>query len=186
MPLTDQMMCGAQMCLNQYNLVCTSQASLSWWETVSPFAGYGSTAALAFVLLAAAIKAIVEDRKRQAEDHKLNTSLTYVIEKEGGQWVEKETKWMHVKVGDIVKVRDGDLFPADLMCMHCDLPERICYVKTTNLDGETNLKVKRCFPASCTKNANLLCPTCSWQVVRYICRAFFQALPVVYKLFMMF
>lgn len=93
--------------------------------------------------MAAAIKAIVEDRKRQAEDHKLNTSITCVIEKLDGQWVEKETRWMHVKVGDIVKVSDGDLFPADLMCMHCDLPERICYVKTTNLDGETNLKVKR-------------------------------------------
>lgn len=47
-------------------------------------------------------------------------------------------------MGDIVKVSDGELFPADLMCLHCALDEHICYVKTTNLDGETNLKVKRC------------------------------------------
>lgn len=51
---------------------------------------------------------------------------------------------MHV--GDVLKVKDGELFAADLLCLHCALDERICYVTTTNLDGETNLKVKRCAP----------------------------------------
>jgi P-type E1-E2 ATPase len=62
---------------------------------------------------------------------------------EKGEWIEQETRWSQVKVGDVVKVHDNDLVPADLLCLHCEMPERICYVKTTNLDGETNLKVRR-------------------------------------------
>ena len=33
------------------------QACLAWWSTVSPYGGFGSTAALVFVLLVAGIKA---------------------------------------------------------------------------------------------------------------------------------
>jgi magnesium-transporting ATPase (P-type) len=66
------------------------------------------------------------------------------------KWEQTTKRWHQVKVGDVVLVQDLELFPADLMCLHCDLEERICYVKTTNLDGETNLKVKRC-------DADLLC-----------------------------
>jgi P-type E1-E2 ATPase len=57
-----------------------------------------------------------------------------------------QKKWTEIRVGHVVKVQDNELFPADLMCLHCELEERICFVKTTNLDGETNLKVKRCAP----------------------------------------
>lgn len=125
---------------------------------MSPFAGYGATLALTFVLLAAAVKAIVEDKKRQAEDHKTNNSLTNVMKKDAdGKWKEHECRWSEVKVGDVVKVFDNDLFPADLMCVHCELPERICYVKTTNLDGETNLKVKRSVAATTSRSPSCAC-----------------------------
>lgn len=40
-------------------------------------------------------------------------------------------------------MRDEELFPADLMCLHSELPENVCYIKTTNLDGETNLKIRK-------------------------------------------
>jgi P-type E1-E2 ATPase len=73
-----------------------------------------------------------------------------------GSWREKKTKWGNIKVGDVLMMRDGELFPADLLCLHCALPERIAYVTTTNLDGETNLKVKRCAPASRLLAAPLL------------------------------
>jgi hypothetical protein len=46
---------------------------------VSPFAGYGSTAALTFVLLAAAIKAVIEDKKRHEQDFETNNSSTTVM-----------------------------------------------------------------------------------------------------------
>lgn len=57
------------------------QAGLSWWEVVSPFAGFGATSALIFVLAAAAVKAVIEDKKRQKEDHKTNNSSAVVMER---------------------------------------------------------------------------------------------------------
>lgn len=49
-----------------------------------------------------------------------------------------ETKWRHVHVGDIVEVHDNEDFPADLLCLHCQLEDGVCYNKTTNLDGQTH------------------------------------------------
>ena len=46
-----------------------------------------------------------------------------------------ETTWRHVHVGDIVEVHDNEDFPADLLCLYCQLDDGVCYIKTTNLDG---------------------------------------------------
>ena len=59
------------------------QACLSWWSTVSPFGGFGSTAALAFVLIVAAIKALLEDAKRHQEDRRTNKSVAHVMLPDG-------------------------------------------------------------------------------------------------------
>lgn len=59
------------------------QAGLSWWSVISPFSGYGSTAALVFVLAVAAVKAIWEDVKRHHEDNRMNTSITHRVEPDG-------------------------------------------------------------------------------------------------------
>ena len=62
---------------------CVLQACLSWWSVVSPFSGFGSTAALAFVLIVAAIKATFEDKKRHQEDHRTNKSTAHVVQADG-------------------------------------------------------------------------------------------------------
>ncbi|QDZ20134.1 phospholipid-translocating P-type ATPase [Chloropicon primus] len=116
------------------------QAALTFWQAISPYKPWGPTAGLAFVLLVAAVKEIIEDRKRHQADLRTNTSLTHVIQPDGS-FSEKE--WRQVKVGDIVQVNDGDLIPADLLCLHTALPDQVCFVKTANLDGESNLKIKR-------------------------------------------
>ena len=36
-----------------------------------------------------------------------------------------------------------EAFPADLLCLKVDSPDGVAYIRTTNLDGESNLKVRR-------------------------------------------
>jgi len=60
-----------------------SQAGLAWWSTVSPYGGFGSTAALVFVLLVAGIKAVYEDYKRHSEDNETNKTMTHVMQADG-------------------------------------------------------------------------------------------------------
>ncbi len=64
-----------------------SQACLAWWNVVSPFGGFGSTAALAFVLIVAAVKAIFEDKKRHQEDHRTNKSTAHVVHADGNLYL---------------------------------------------------------------------------------------------------
>ena len=40
-----------------------------------------------------------------------------------------------MKVGQVLKVYDDEDFPADLLCLFCNLADNVCYIKTTNLDG---------------------------------------------------
>lgn len=54
-----------------------------------------------------------------------------------------DISWTEVKVGDALVVRDDELFPADMVCLQSQLPDRVCFIRTTNLDGETNLKIRK-------------------------------------------
>ncbi len=47
-----------------------------------------------------------------------------------------DVKWSAVKVGMVLKVLNDEDFPADLLCLYCSLDDNVCYIKTTNLDGE--------------------------------------------------
>lgn len=40
-------------------------------------------------------------------------------------------------------LRHQEAFPADLLCLKVDSPDGVAYIRTTNLDGESNLKVRR-------------------------------------------
>lgn len=74
--------CTRAACLTHFEYIPT-QACLAWWNVVSPFGGFGSTAALAFVLIVAAVKAIFEDKKRHQEDHRTNKSTAHVVHADG-------------------------------------------------------------------------------------------------------
>lgn len=61
-----------------------------------------------------------------------------------GQWVG--VKWRNLAVGDIVKIQNNQFFPADLILLSSSEPQGISFIETSNLDGETNLKIRQGIP----------------------------------------
>ncbi|KAJ3144828.1 hypothetical protein HK101_002585 [Irineochytrium annulatum] len=48
-----------------------------------------------------------------------------------------------VRVGDVLLVEQGEVIPADLVVLGSSLPNGSCFIETSNLDGESNLKQKQ-------------------------------------------
>ncbi|XP_010540082.1 PREDICTED: probable phospholipid-transporting ATPase 4 [Tarenaya hassleriana] len=107
---------------------------------LSPFNKWSMIAPLVFVVGLSMLKEALEDWRRFMQDVKINARKAYVRKGDG---VFRRRTWKKIKVGDIVKVKKDDFFPADLLLLSSSYEDGICYVETMNLDGETNLKVKR-------------------------------------------
>ncbi|KDQ51836.1 hypothetical protein JAAARDRAFT_198713 [Jaapia argillacea MUCL 33604] len=60
----------------------------------------------------------------------------------------ERTLWKKLEVGDIVLLHENEQVPADLIVLSSSLPDGTCYLETKNLDGETNLKVRRAVKAT--------------------------------------
>ncbi|KAF9205488.1 hypothetical protein BGZ59_000444 [Podila verticillata] len=117
---------------------------------VSPTSRYTTAVPLVLVLFATAVKEVMEDYKRHASDSETNARTSKVLQ--GNTFVPKA--WHSIKVGDIVRVEGSEPFPADLVLLSSSEPEGMCYIETSNLDGETNLKIKQALP----ETVNLLTP----------------------------
>ncbi|XP_021916741.1 phospholipid-transporting ATPase IA isoform X4 [Zootermopsis nevadensis] len=109
---------------------------------VSPTGRYTTLVPLIFILSVSAIKEVVEDIKRHRADDEINHRKVEVLRDGHWLWVQ----WLNVAVGDIVKVHNNTFFPADLAILSSSEPQAICYIETSNLDGETNLKIRQAIP----------------------------------------
>ncbi|CCI45765.1 unnamed protein product [Albugo candida] len=125
---------------------------------------------LIFILSVDAILAIVEDRRRHLADYEANSAMCQIVRstytdnpnkllQDGKTTAPPNTfhttddpeivllHWSELTVGTIVKLRNRETAPADLLILSVaepipTQPSGICYVETKSLDGETNLKLR--------------------------------------------
>ncbi|PWZ00177.1 phospholipid-translocating P-type ATPase [Testicularia cyperi] len=60
----------------------------------------------------------------------------------------ERTLWKKLEVGDVVLLREDDQVPADIVILNTSDPDGNAYIETKNLDGETNLKVRKSLKAT--------------------------------------
>ncbi|XP_052006326.1 phospholipid-transporting ATPase IA isoform X2 [Xyrauchen texanus] len=106
---------------------------------VSPTGRWTTLVPLLFILVVAAVKEVIEDLKRHKADNVDNKKETQVLR--NGAW--EIVHWEKVSVGEVVRAANGDHLPADLIILSSSEPQGMCYIETSNLDGETNLKIRQ-------------------------------------------
>ncbi|KAH9709261.1 phospholipid-transporting ATPase 3 [Citrus sinensis] len=109
------------------------------WMNISPVNPVTNVVPLSLVLLVSLIKEAWEDWKRFQNDMTINSTPVEVLQ--GQRWVS--IPWRKLQVGDIVMVKQDGFFPADLLFLASTNADGVCYIETANLDGETNLKIRK-------------------------------------------
>jgi phospholipid-transporting ATPase len=94
---------------------------------------------LAIIILVSAVKDIVEDWKRHASDNEENIRPCQVFR--DGKFVT--VRWRDLRCGNIIKIKENEFFPADVLVLKSSGKKGAVYIETKNLDGETNLKYKQ-------------------------------------------
>ncbi|CAH8539470.1 unnamed protein product [Schistosoma margrebowiei] len=111
---------------------------------VSPTGRFTTLVPLCIILTVSAIKEVIEDFRRHRADDATNNEQTLVLRDH--VWVK--ICWKDLEVGDLVKVLSNEGIPADLVLLASSEPQAMCYIETSNLDGETNLKLRQGLPVT--------------------------------------
>lgn len=100
-------------------------------------------APLAFVLGLTMIKEGVEDIIRFKRDREANSSR-YKVLTSSGQYRLKLSS--DIKTGDIIEICANNRVPADLVLLYTNNPEGTVFIRTDQLDGETDWKLRSVIP----------------------------------------
>ena len=109
---------------------------------LSPTGKFTTLIPLTLVLLVTFFKDAYEDYRRHKRDNEVNGQPLTVWRNNG--WVD--VQWRDLVVGEVVKVHKDKArgeFPADLILLWSSEEQGLCHIETSNLDGETNLKLRK-------------------------------------------
>ena len=82
------------------------------------------------------IKEAVEDYRKYSNDKKANNSKVLIFK---DKRFHKEI-CQNIRVGNIIKIYKEELIPSDVLIIKSSLKNGLCYMQTSNLDGENELK----------------------------------------------
>ena len=117
----------------------------------SPIRPWSTLLTLIFVVVVSLVKEAFEDRKRHKADYLLNHRVVSRLKDPRSVNTTKvkcETiLWQDVNVGNVLQLNMDEYIPADLILLASSDELGAAYLETSNIDGETNLKVKQCVHA---------------------------------------
>ena len=97
---------------------------------------------LCVVVFVNSVKDFYEDWKRKKSDDEENNRKVEVYDLDKKEFVLQ--KWKNIFVGNIVKIKKDEYFPADcVLISSSDRKTHNCFIESKNLDGETSLKLKK-------------------------------------------
>lgn len=94
---------------------------------------------LSFIVLVGMMKEVVVEARRYMQDRKINNTVSHRLSHEGKI---EDCTLKEVRVGDVLQIRDGETMPADCVLLKTATDQGVCFVQTSDLDGERNLKPK--------------------------------------------
>jgi magnesium-transporting ATPase (P-type) len=116
---------------------------LQIFTPLSPTSKYSTAAPLALVLMLNMVRELWEDSARHKADEEVNSRTVEVVRPSGQT---ESVAWRALVLGDMVRVKSNNEFPADLVLLSSSGDQGMCYIDTCNLDGETNLKIRNSIP----------------------------------------
>jgi len=139
-------------CFYLVNMILQMIPSIStndWFYTLIP---------LSCMIFLGMLREAISDYRRYRADEQVNNLIVHTLSMSNEEFISfdqindtrhsrlKKTKTMDVRVGDILAIHDGETVPADCILLSTDpsRPDRQgqCFIQTSNLDGERNLKPK--------------------------------------------
>ncbi|XP_951951.1 cation transporting ATPase, putative [Theileria annulata] len=94
---------------------------------------------LSLVVAVCMIKEGIEDYKRHVRDREHNTQKFSVYQKD--EYIDVSAE--RLKLGQLITLKQGQRVPADLLLLKTSDPNGASFVRTDQLDGETDWKLKR-------------------------------------------
>ena len=79
---------------------------------------------------------LIEELKRYRNDLLTNNTMIRIYK--NSKFIN--IKWSEIKIGNLIKVKNNEIIPADLVVLCSSNKDLSYYLKTSSLDGESNLK----------------------------------------------
>ena len=132
-----------------YNIYFLIAAILSLIPSISPLNPFATVLPLVIVIVLTFIKDGYADYKRHKVDRIVNDRKVLVCRHSGGPW--QTLKSEEILVGDLVLLKRDEKIPADLFLLKVSHADEIrneggCFIETSDLDGESNIKRKEIPP----------------------------------------
>lgn len=108
-------------------------------------------APLCFVLIVTMGKEAWDDYKRYKRDQEANSQLYQVFDPLNRRLMNVASS--NIKVGDLVLIQKNQRIPADMILLRTTETNGACFIRTDQLDGETDWKLRLAVP-SCQKLPN--------------------------------